>query len=410
MQKFLLLLLLCCGFSQIALANPPEIGIATFYGDNFHGRQTTSKEVYDKNELTAAHRTLAYGTIIRVTVLSTGASVDVRINDRGPFVKGRIVILSRKAAETLGIIKEADPQVKIEIVKRADEAAPAPAVSDATPAPAPAPVAATTSTPPSVKTETPVVGDLKPRGKVDAAKIDAAKADAAKKATDPVAPKTDAKKTATAAVEPKKADVKPADNKTAAKPNDAGKTSPKVSPAPAPVVEEPAKNEPIVASRSLKSAATNPNGNKANEGKNTAAPAANNPATANNNNAPKAAPTNSNLYKVQVMKVEEKGFGVQLGGFSDYNVVLQQLEDLQDKDIKGGMVYNDVLNGKPFYKLIVGPFFTKEEAQDYCNKTMRGKHKMKDAFVVDIEALAKKHNNAPAAPGIHTPAAAPKGK
>ncbi len=406
MKTLLLLLLACCCLTQIALASPPEIGIATFYGDNFHGRQTASKEIHDKNELTAAHRTLPYGTMVRVTVLSTGTSVDVRINDRGPFVKGRIIIVSRKAAETLGILKETDPQVKIEVIKRADEA-PTPVVSDAAPTPAPATIS-NPSTEPIAKTETPIAGDLKARNgkelpkQVDPANTDAKKAaDAeakkiadAKKAADAAA-KTAADKKAADAAAKTAADKKAADAaaKTAAKANDTGKTAPKVSPAPAPA-NEPKANEPIVASRSLKSAATNPNGNK----------------TANTKEPSPAAATkepnlaHSNLYKVQVLKIEEKGFGVQLGGFSDYNVVLQQLEQLQAKDIKGGMVYNDVLNGKPYYKLIVGPFFTKQEAQDYCNATIRGKHKLKDAFVVDIEVLAKKAHAAASTPGT---AAAP---
>jgi rare lipoprotein A len=79
-----------------------QVGRASWYGEPHHGRRTSSGEVYDMNGLTAAHRTLPLGTRIRVTNLATGRSVDVRINDRGPFVDGRILDLSRAAASRIG--------------------------------------------------------------------------------------------------------------------------------------------------------------------------------------------------------------------------------------------------------------------------------------------------------------------
>lgn len=77
-------------------------GIASWYGGKFHGRKTASGETYNQNALTAAHRTLPFGTRVRVTG-ANGKSVVVRINDRGPFVGGRIIDLSRAAANSLGI-------------------------------------------------------------------------------------------------------------------------------------------------------------------------------------------------------------------------------------------------------------------------------------------------------------------
>lgn len=99
-----------------------EIGIATYYGDKLHGRKTASGELYDKNQLTCAHRTLKFGTKVRVTRMDNGKSIIVRVNDRGPFVKGYIVDLSRKAATEIDMIKEGIVKVKIEVVT--DEAAP----------------------------------------------------------------------------------------------------------------------------------------------------------------------------------------------------------------------------------------------------------------------------------------------
>lgn len=82
-----------------------EKGQASYYADKFHGRATASGEKYDKRKMTGAHRTLPFGTVVRVTNTATGASVDVRINDRGPFKAGRVVDVSRAAAEKLGMIQ-----------------------------------------------------------------------------------------------------------------------------------------------------------------------------------------------------------------------------------------------------------------------------------------------------------------
>lgn len=81
-----------------------EQGQASFYADRYHGRQTASGERHDRNALTAAHRTLPFGTRVRVTRLDNGRETVVRINDRGPFVRGRVIDLSRRAAEELDMV------------------------------------------------------------------------------------------------------------------------------------------------------------------------------------------------------------------------------------------------------------------------------------------------------------------
>ena len=78
-------------------------GLASWYGPGFHGRRTASGETFDSNDLTAAHRTLPFGTRIRVVNESNGREVVVRINDRGPFAHGRVIDLSRAAARTIGV-------------------------------------------------------------------------------------------------------------------------------------------------------------------------------------------------------------------------------------------------------------------------------------------------------------------
>jgi len=77
-------------------------GVASWYGPGYHGKKTSSGEVFDQDEMTAAHMTFAFGTRVRVTMLSNGRSVVVRINDRGPFVHGRIIDLTPAGAHALG--------------------------------------------------------------------------------------------------------------------------------------------------------------------------------------------------------------------------------------------------------------------------------------------------------------------
>ncbi len=92
-------------------------GIASYYHDKFQGRRTASGERYNSQAYTAAHKRLPLGTKIRVTHLKTGKSIQVRVNDRGPFIEGRILDLSRRAARELGIIKAGLAPVRIEVVK-----------------------------------------------------------------------------------------------------------------------------------------------------------------------------------------------------------------------------------------------------------------------------------------------------
>lgn len=92
------------------------IGIASFYGKRFHGRQTANGERYDMGELTAAHKTLPFGSRVRVINKANGREVVVRINDRGPFVRGRHIDLSRAAAEEIGMISSGHASVRMELL------------------------------------------------------------------------------------------------------------------------------------------------------------------------------------------------------------------------------------------------------------------------------------------------------
>jgi rare lipoprotein A len=95
-------------------------GTASFYADKFEGKQTASGEKYKHKKLTAAHKSLPFGTIVKVTNLDNGLSVEVRINDRGPFVENRIIDLSRSAAEKLKFINQGLDEVQIEVIDAGD--------------------------------------------------------------------------------------------------------------------------------------------------------------------------------------------------------------------------------------------------------------------------------------------------
>ncbi|MEO0689062.1 MAG: septal ring lytic transglycosylase RlpA family protein [Pseudomonadota bacterium] len=91
-------------------------GVASYYGQRFHGRRTANGERFDMNAMTAAHKTLPFGTYVRVTNPANRRSVTVRINDRGPFIRGRTIDLSRAAAQKIGMIQRGHASVTMEIV------------------------------------------------------------------------------------------------------------------------------------------------------------------------------------------------------------------------------------------------------------------------------------------------------
>ncbi len=102
-----------------------QVGEASWYGPGFHGEKTANGEIFNQNRLSAAHRTLPLGTKAKVTNTENGKSVDVKINDRGPYVGGRVIDLSRAAAKKLGMEKEGVTIIKIEAnpVRRSAEGA-----------------------------------------------------------------------------------------------------------------------------------------------------------------------------------------------------------------------------------------------------------------------------------------------
>ena len=103
-------------FAGAALSVYKGSAVASYYADKYHGRKTSNGEVFNMYDLTAAHKTLPFNTKVKVTNLSNGKSVIVRINDRGPFVKGREIDLSKAAAVKIGMIKSGTAKVSLEII------------------------------------------------------------------------------------------------------------------------------------------------------------------------------------------------------------------------------------------------------------------------------------------------------
>jgi rare lipoprotein A len=114
-----------CGASQPSYVRyggvgpPPgtvEAGLASYYSDSLEGNHTANGETYDGDAMTAAHRTLPFGTVVRVRRVDNGREVTVRINDRGPFVRARIIDLSRAAAEALQMVRTGVTRVEVEVL------------------------------------------------------------------------------------------------------------------------------------------------------------------------------------------------------------------------------------------------------------------------------------------------------
>lgn len=117
LNPILLMLLFAVNVNVYAgAAMDVQEGEASYYADSLHGNKTASGAPYDKNAMTAAHRSLPFDTRVKVTYLKTGKSVEVVINDRGPHAKGRIIDLSAAAAQAVGLVEDGHGKVKLEML------------------------------------------------------------------------------------------------------------------------------------------------------------------------------------------------------------------------------------------------------------------------------------------------------
>ncbi len=436
-QFFALLLLT----SQLALATPPptEKGSAKFYADNFHGRKTVSGALYDKNKLTAAHKSLPFGTMVRVDNPANGKYVIVEVNDRGPFTAGDIIELSRKAADLLGASKQQSIPVVLSIADRdatnatSEPTAVAPKVVEKivtneptvkviTPTPKvevkeaaqPIEKAVVKTTPAPTKKEEPKVA-TKPLQRPTAKKADPVvkKATPAPKKTNVVVDARDIKtggfyKMQVLKLAPKGFGVQIAgytDYESVTQQLLAiqkswfkgatvfvdelnGKPYYKIILGPMPTKAEAEsysasikKNYDIKNAFVVDIAALSSKNAKSSDVTTSAKKTDDMLEEAKNMTA-------GGYYKMQVLQLETTGYGVQTMGYTDYQAVLNQLAVLQEHWFDGAAVFVDDLNGKPYYKIILGPMKTKAQAESYAASLKKKYKSMNGAFVVDIATMA----------------------
>lgn len=287
------------GFAQ-------ETGLASYYGDAFHGSQTANGEIYDRTKMTAAHRTHKFGTYLKVTRKDNKKSVIVKVNDRGPHIKGRIVDVSKEAARKLGLIQDGVAQVTVEKVSGKSETASTPEV-------------AATKIIPSEAT--------KGGGELASKKADA----------DRIARQIE--------------DSNRIEREAAAKRK--AEASAKAKAVAASLKQEKKEDKPA----ELKEA-------KLVSLKNYSA---------------------YGLYKIQVMRPEKKGFGVQVASINNHENMLKQIAHFQGKYFKNILTSIEKGgDGNTVYKIILGPFPDQKTAQAY-KRSLKKKHKV-NGFVVSLES------------------------
>ena len=111
---------LCIAHSAFSDEVYPQYGYASWYGKSLHGKKTASGERFDQHSFTGAHRSLPFGTLVRVKNLKNGKEVVITVNDRGPFIRGRIIDISRAAASSIGILRLGVTRVRVEIISMPD--------------------------------------------------------------------------------------------------------------------------------------------------------------------------------------------------------------------------------------------------------------------------------------------------
>lgn len=120
--RWLILVLVTLGSFVQAQSDYKKVGWASFYHDKFEGRKTANGEKFRQKKMTCAHRTLPFGTMLRVTNLANNKTIEVRVNDRGPYSKGRIIDLTKAGAKALDFIKQGHTKVEIEVITDSTQA------------------------------------------------------------------------------------------------------------------------------------------------------------------------------------------------------------------------------------------------------------------------------------------------
>ena len=308
--KLTLSMVLCLAFTFSVNAQQEQYGQASYYSDAYHGKKTASGQKYDKNKMTAAHNDYPFGSTIKVTHLENKKSVTVKVIDRGPYIKGRIVDLSRAAAQQIGLINDGVAEVKVELVRGGKSSS----------------LAAKGNKTPSEYSTVPERKSADNRKKVEEniKKKNAVASTNARGAT----PKTStaAKKT-TPQTDPKKEVAKKEEKKTEV----AATTD-----------TEPAKL-PLLTSKGMQE---------------------------------------TGLYQISLLQPKKIGYGVQVASFNDYENVVKKVADLQSKFFQNIIIKTENADGANVYKIILGQYETREQANSY-KKNLKRKKKV-SGFVVPL--------------------------
>ena len=288
--------------------NYSETGIASWYGEDFNGKRTANGERYNMNTLTAAHRTLPLPCIVKVTNLQNGRSVVVRVNDRGPYVKDRIIDLSKHGAQLLGYMGQGTTKVKVEIMEKESKALKAAMLNEPQEQQAEALAAAESATPAPSLMES------------SAERVEISKEESKKMAE--VYASAGNNKIATGSYEPQGKTAEPAVYGSAAAADGSTKTG---------ALGQVSTTEHVSDSKGV-------------YGK-----AANNPAAVG------AKATNSRGYQYQ-----SGYYYIQAGAFSRYDLAHKQMVRL--KEYGSSHIMNVESNGKKVYRVVVGPFSQQQEA------------------------------------------------
>lgn len=288
--------------------NYSETGIASWYGEDFNGKRTANGERYNMNTLTAAHRTLPLPCIVKVTNLQNGRSVVVRVNDRGPYVKDRIIDLSKHGAQLLGYMGQGTTKVKVEIMEKESKALKAAMLNEPQEQQAEALAAAESATPAPSLMES------------SAERVEISKEESKKMAE--VYASAGNNKIATGSYEPQGKTAEPAVYGSAAAADGSTKTG---------ALGQVSTTKHVSDSKGV-------------YGK-----AANNPAAVG------AKANNSRGYQYQ-----SGYYYIQAGAFSRYDLAHKQMVRL--KEYGSSHIMNVESNGKKVYRVVVGPFSQQQEA------------------------------------------------
>lgn len=318
--KLTLSMLLLLGLTVSMTAQDEQYGQASYYSDAYHGKKTASGTKYDKNKLTCAHNDYAYGTKLKVTHLENKKSVIVEVIDRGPYIKGRIVDLSRAAAKKIGLIQDGIAQVKVELVN--SNSTTLTSKGDETPKSYSNPPQSRQSFEANIKKENSRAANAAPATNPKGSTASKSKAPA---------------KTAAAPTKAKQESATKAKKETAAKATPAPKMAAKGKAAK--------KALPMMNGKDFK---------------------------------------NADLYQISILKPKKEGFGVQVASFSDYDGVLKKVTELQGQWFTNILIATEKVDrGNDVYKIILGQFETREQANAY-KKDLK-KNKKIAGFVVSLE-------------------------